>query len=55
MYQCKYCKAGVQEAISLETTTGTTLRIEYVCEGCRNKAEKEMEVLNAGSRKHRDS
>lgn len=56
MYQCKYCKEGVQEALTLETSMGKTLFIQYVCQGCRHKAEKEMEVLNAeNTREHRNT
>ena len=45
-YECKFCKENVPEAISIETSTRSKLTIQYACERCRDKAEKEVEDVN---------
>jgi hypothetical protein len=46
VYQCKYCKEEAEKGVVIETRTRNTLVVQYSCERCRDKAEKEMEVLN---------
>lgn len=46
MYQCKYCKEEAEGGVVIETTTGTKLTVQYACQGCRHKTEKEMEGMS---------
>lgn len=51
MFQCKYCKEGFQEGFRIETITGAKRLVQFYCQNCRYKAEKEMEVAKNETRK----
>ena len=46
MYQCIYCKKEAEGGVVIETTTRSKFTVQYACQGCRDKAEEEMEGVN---------